>query len=176
MVGQFRFSGVYFYVCQLFYFSFMTGNFLCLYWNIVLIKWCLLAAIRDPVSPNPKKPFDFLLNRVIYIYMYVGAQLFILLFLELWSASTLPNYILIYFFYFFAEFLAEAYRLMVDEQYDSVFSVYRQKKFRWSEMSKSKQFTQPLNFNPSDRPRRQQEWAASSTSSSPQSESNMSQI
>ena len=65
---------------------------------------------------------------------------------------------------------------MVDEQYDSVFSVYRQKKFRWSEMSKSKQFTQPLNFNPSDRPRRQQEWAASSTSSSPQSESNMSQI
>ena len=79
-------------------------------------------------------------------------------------------------FSFFAEFLAEAYRLMVDEQYDSVFSVYRQKKFRWSEMSKSKQFTQPLNFNPSDRPRRQQEWAASSTSSSPQSESNMSQI
>ena len=79
----------------------------------------------------------------------------------------------IFIFYFFAEFLAEAYRLMVDEQYDSVFSVYRQKKFRWSEMSKSKQFTQPLNFNPSDRPRRQQEWAASSTSSSPQSESNI---
>ena len=74
-------------------------------------------------------------------------------------------------FSFFAEFLAEAYRLMVDEQYDSVFSVYRQKKFRWSEMSKSKQFTQPLNFNPSDRPRRQQEWASSSSNSAPHSES-----
>ena len=37
----------------------------------------------------------------LYIYMYVGAQLFILLFLELWSASTLPNYILIYFFLLF---------------------------------------------------------------------------
>ncbi len=32
-----------------------------------------------------------------------------------------------------AEFLDEAHRLMVDEGYDSVFSVCRQKKFRWSE-------------------------------------------
>ena len=44
---------------------------------------------------------------------------------------------------------------MVDEQYDSVFSVNRQKKFRWSEVTKSKRVTQPLNFDPCHRPRRQ---------------------
>ena len=57
------------------------------------------------------------------------------------------------------EFLAEAHRLMVEENYDSVFSVNRQKKFRWSEVTKSKRITQPLNFDPGQRPRRQ-DWAS----------------
>ena len=56
-----------------------------------------------------------------------------------------------------AEFLAEAYRLMVEENYDSVFSVCRSKRFRWSEKSKSNSSTSALNFDPSARPRRQ-EW------------------
>lgn len=42
---------------------------------------------------------------------------------------------------FSAEFLAEAYRLMVEEDYDSVFSVCRQKKFRWSESESQKMTT-----------------------------------
>ena len=57
--------------------------------------------------------------------------------------------------------MAEAHRLIVEEDYDSVFSVCRQKKLRWSEKSEGavaphcKGKTQPLNFDPGKRPRRQ---------------------
>ena len=48
---------------------------------------------------------------------------------------------------------------MVEENYDSVFSVCRSKRFRWSEKSeKSGSTTAALNFDPSARPRRQ-EWS-----------------
>ena len=57
-----------------------------------------------------------------------------------------------------AEFLAEAHRLIVEEDYDSVFSVCRSKRFRWSEKSKSGSSTKALNFDPTSRPRRQ-EWS-----------------
>lgn len=66
------------------------------------------------------------------------------------------------------EFLSKAHRLMVDHDYDAVFSVCRQKKFRWSETlstaTDSTAFrsdeskcnnTRPLNCDPSRRPRRQ---------------------
>ena len=59
-----------------------------------------------------------------------------------------------------SEFLAEAHRLIVEEDYDSVFSVCRQKKLRWSEVTSEgaphcKRKTRPLNFDPGKRPRRQ---------------------
>ena len=52
---------------------------------------------------------------------------------------------------------------MVEENYDSVFSVCRQKKLRWSEVDCStagspthkRKTTRPLNFDPGKRPRRQ---------------------
>jgi len=55
------------------------------------------------------------------------------------------------------DFLAEAHRLIVEEDYDSVFSVCRQKKLRWSESDSQshKRKTRPLNFDPGKRPRRQ---------------------
>ena len=56
-----------------------------------------------------------------------------------------------------SDFLAEAHRLIVEEDYDSVFSVCRQKKLRWSESDSQshKRKTRPLNFDPGKRPRRQ---------------------
>jgi CMP-N-acetylneuraminic acid synthetase len=59
--------------------------------------------------------------------------------------------------------------MVEEENYDSVFSVCRQKKFRWSESSSScdsssschrstTTTTRPLNFDPCKRPRRQ-DWA-----------------
>lgn len=53
------------------------------------------------------------------------------------------------------ELLAEAHRLMTEEDFDSVFSVCRQKKFRWSECDKSKCKSRPLNVDAGNRPRRQ---------------------
>ena len=47
---------------------------------------------------------------------------------------------------------------MVEENYDSVFSVCRSKRFCWSEKSKKSNSTAPLNFDPSARPRRQ-DWS-----------------
>ena len=46
----------------------------------------------------------------------------------------------------------------MEEDYDSVFSVCRQKKLRWSESEGAphcKRKTRPLNFDPGKRPRRQ---------------------
>ncbi len=54
-----------------------------------------------------------------------------------------------------SELLAEAHRLVTEEDYDSVFSVSRQKRLRWSEISLSQEKTRPLNFDPGKRPRRQ---------------------
>ena len=51
-------------------------------------------------------------------------------------------------------YLEKAYNLIAEEDYDSVFSVARTKKFRWKETPKGSS-TQALNFDPSDRPRRQ---------------------
>lgn len=53
------------------------------------------------------------------------------------------------------EFLSEAYRLMTDEGFDSVFSVTRSKKLRWR---RDQGLTvRPVNFNPAER-RRRQDW------------------
>lgn len=48
---------------------------------------------------------------------------------------------------------------MGSQGFESVFSVTRQKKLRWSEVQLGAgQFTTPLNFDPAHRPRRQ-DWA-----------------
>lgn len=45
---------------------------------------------------------------------------------------------------------------MLEEDLDSVFSVTRQKKFRWSESDRRKGcYSRPLNVDPGKRPRRQ---------------------
>lgn len=56
------------------------------------------------------------------------------------------------------EFLERALDLVTKQDYDSVFSVTREKKFRWAEVSpeeRDRESTTPLNFNPACRPRRQ---------------------
>jgi len=52
------------------------------------------------------------------------------------------------------DFLESGYK-MVLQGFDSVFSVTRDKKLRWSEMSEETKSTSPINFDPSNRPRRQ---------------------
>jgi len=61
-----------------------------------------------------------------------------------------------------SKYLIEGFKLISSKNhdYDSVFSVSRQFRLRWSDVSKhnSKGFTKALNFNPNDRPRRQ-DWS-----------------
>lgn len=53
------------------------------------------------------------------------------------------------------DFLESGYKMLM-QGYDSVFSATRDKKLRWSEIGPSEgMVTQPLNFSPSHRPRRQ---------------------
>jgi len=52
------------------------------------------------------------------------------------------------------DFLESGYK-MVLQGYDSVFSITRDKKLRWSEMSESSGCCTPSNFDPRNRPRRQ---------------------
>jgi len=53
------------------------------------------------------------------------------------------------------DFLESGYK-MVLQGYDSVFSVTRDKKLRWSEMCPNTGSSSPLNFEPGNRPRRQE--------------------
>lgn len=53
-------------------------------------------------------------------------------------------------------YLDKACEMVLDHNYDSAFSVVRQKKLRWKEV-KTGQSTEPLNFNPRQRPR-SQDW------------------
>jgi len=52
------------------------------------------------------------------------------------------------------DFLESGYKLVM-QGYDSVFSCTRDKKLRWSEMKDGNSSTLPVNFDPSNRPRRQ---------------------
>jgi len=52
------------------------------------------------------------------------------------------------------DFLETGYKMML-HGYDSVFSVTRNKKLRWSEMQSKEGTTSPVNFDPRNRPRRQ---------------------
>ncbi|CAG0920682.1 unnamed protein product [Notodromas monacha] len=56
------------------------------------------------------------------------------------------------------QYLKEAARKMLDENWDSVFSVTRIHKFTWKDVTGTNESTVPLNFTPSKRPRRQ-EWS-----------------
>ncbi|XP_060699226.1 N-acylneuraminate cytidylyltransferase A isoform X1 [Hemiscyllium ocellatum] len=51
--------------------------------------------------------------------------------------------------------LKDVVKMFKEEQYDSVFSVVRHHHFRWKEVLKAGELTQPLNLNPAKRPRRQ---------------------
>ncbi|KFM71836.1 N-acylneuraminate cytidylyltransferase, partial [Stegodyphus mimosarum] len=53
-------------------------------------------------------------------------------------------------------YLDKACEMMIEQNYDSVFSVVRQRKLRWKEVE-SGESTEPLNFNPRQRPR-SQDW------------------
>ena len=54
-----------------------------------------------------------------------------------------------------SQLLEQAYEKIMTDDYDSVFSVTRIKKLHWTEVEHNDQSTKPLNFDPSDRPRRQ---------------------
>ncbi len=52
------------------------------------------------------------------------------------------------------EYLKDASILL--RKHDSVFSVFHSKSLRWKNVDNSKEPTQPLNFDPKNRPRRQE--------------------
>lgn len=52
------------------------------------------------------------------------------------------------------KYLEQAYTMMTEQHYNSVFAVSRLHKLRWKEVG-SGESTQPMNFNPTHRPQRQ---------------------